>query len=124
MNNKTHIEIDQTGTFNAGLQWIRMDLGSVFNVKNIVIGCDFNNVLRTGWGRSYTQNLPIQISVDGSNWITVGNTGLFSEPMKVFSVNINARYIRITNFVNTNLSEGDSWVTANFIAATEFAAGI
>jgi hypothetical protein len=111
MNNKTHIETFQTGTDFGGLQWIRMDLGSIFNIRNIVIGCDFDRVLRTGWGKSYTENKPIQYSVDSINWINLGNTGTFSTPMKVFAVNINARYIRITN-------NG-----AGYLAATEFAAG-
>jgi formylglycine-generating enzyme required for sulfatase activity len=111
MNNKTHLEEFETGTDNNGLQWIQMDLRSNYSIKNIVIGCDFNNVLRTGWGKVYTENLPIQY-YDGTNWITIGNTGTFLEPMKVFLVNINTRYIRITN-------RGNGW-----IAATEFAAGV
>jgi hypothetical protein len=117
MNNKTHIEIFETVTNADGLQWIRMDLGSIFNIKNVIIGCDFNNTLRTTvtgsafWGKTYTENKPIQYSVDSINWINLGNTGTFSTPMKVFAVNINARYIRITN-------NG-----AGYLAATEFAAG-
>jgi hypothetical protein len=113
MNNRIFNETKYTGTNIGGLQWIKMDLGTTYNIRNILIGCDFTNTLEFGWGKSYTENLPIESSVNDINWITIGNTGTFSATCKTFNVNINARYIRITN------STTNSW-----IAATEFAAGI
>ena len=113
MNNRIFNETKYTGTNIGGLQWIKMDLGTTYNIRNILIGCDFNNTLEFGWGKYYTENLPIESSVNDINWITIGNTGTFSATCKTFNVNINARYIRITN------STTNSW-----IAATEFAAGI
>ena len=113
MNNRIFAETKYTGTNSGVGQWIKMDLGTTYNIRNILIGCDFNNTLEFGWSKYYTENLPIEYSVNDINWITIGNTGTFSAICKTFNVNINARYIRITNST-TNI----------WIAATEFAAGI
>jgi hypothetical protein len=88
-------ESSQTGTNNTSVEWIKMDLGSVTNVKSVVIGCDFSNILQGGWGKSYTENKIIQYSTDNINWTTAFNTGTFNQGIKTFTVNFSARYIRI-----------------------------
>jgi hypothetical protein len=114
MNNQIASESFQTGTNLGTSEWIKMELNAIYNIKNIVVGCDFNNTLRFGWGKSYTENLLIQYSLDNFTWVNAANTGIFITPMKVYPVNFNARYIRLTNS-----NKGNTWM-----AATEFAAGI
>jgi hypothetical protein len=83
MNNKSVSEEYQTGTNYSGLQWIKMDLGLTSLITHVVIGCDFYNILRTGWGKSYTENLEVEFSIDNINWTSAFNTGLFCGPIKV-----------------------------------------
>lgn len=113
MNNRDANEIFETGTNNSVFEWIQMELSQVYNTKTIVVGCDFNNILRTGWGKWYTENLLLQHSMDGINWTNSINTGTFTEPMKLYIVDFTAKYIRLTN-----INKG------GYISATEFAAGI
>jgi hypothetical protein len=110
MNNRQFNETLYTGT-NSGTQWIKMDLGINRNIRNIIVGCDFYNTLEFGWGKFYTENKKIQYSIDNINWIEAADTGIFTSECKVFSVSINARYIRLFS-------------TNSYLAATEFAAGI
>lgn len=95
MTDGIFVENSQTGTNNASVEWIKMDLGSVTNVSSVVIGSDFTNVLPGGWGKSYTENKNIQYSTDNINWTTAFNTGTFNQGIKTFTVNFSARYIRI-----------------------------
>lgn len=88
------------------LQWIRMDLGDVYSVATVVVGCDFDNTLAGGWGSIWTSNLNMEHSVDGISWTAFGNTGSFATALKSFSVSFSARYIRISGF--------------GYIAVTEF----
>lgn len=95
MTDGVFAETSQTGTNNSSVEWIKMDLGTVINVKSVVIGCDFNNILPGGWGRSYTANKNIQYSTDNINWAQAFNTGTFNQGIQTYPVNFPARYVRI-----------------------------
>jgi hypothetical protein len=96
MTNGVFAESVQTATNNNPTEWIQMDFGAVYPVANIVVGCDFSNTLAGGWGKTYSENLPIEYSPDGSSWTAAGNTGTFSAGIKTISVSFNARYVRVT----------------------------
>jgi hypothetical protein len=91
--------------------FIKMDLGSDYLIGSVIIG---DGASISGWGKSYTQNLPVFSSVDDSTWTLQFNTGLLPslDPpnnIHVFNVNFSARYIRIGNPS-----------TFGYIALTEF----
>lgn len=112
MNNKTANELYATGTHTGarGTQWIKMDLNTIYRIEKVIIGCDFNYTLESGWGKYYTENNNVEFSLDNINWTTAFNTQLFCSPIQVYSVNFLARYIRILN------------TQTSYVAATEFAA--
>jgi len=105
MTNGIFSEPSATGT-NNGNEWIKMDLGSVTAVTSVIIGCDYNNTLSGGWGKSYTENKNVEYSSDNVNWTNSFNTGIFNQGIKTFTVNFSARYIRI--------------ISTGWLAATEF----
>lgn len=94
MTNGIFAETKQTGT-NSGNEWIMMDLGSIKNVRAVVVGCDLTNTLDGGWGKGYTENKVVQYSSDNTNWNQVFNTGNFSQGIQTYNYNFSARYIRI-----------------------------
>ena len=106
MTNGTHVETLETGTNNSSNEWIRMDLGCIYNVQSVMIGADASGSLQGGWGTFYTRNKEVQYSTDGSNWLRLFNTGNFSQGIQAYPTNANARYIRITS--------------RGFLAVTEF----
>jgi hypothetical protein len=95
MTNGISAETRETGTNSGSNEWIKMDLGAVTNVKSVVIGCDFNNNLEGGWGKSYTENKIVQYSSDNINWVQAFNTGNFTQGIQTFNFIFSARYIRI-----------------------------
>lgn len=109
MNNRTVSELHETGTGSSTFEWVKMTLDNTYNIKNIVIGCDFDIRLYGGWGPAYTQFKTVEYSLDDVNWTYAFNTETFSTPMKLFSVDFIAKYIRIRS---------NTW-----LAVTEFAAG-
>ena len=110
------------GSYNTGTQtgtnfdlngFIQMDLGSICNVTEVIVGCDFDQVLPPGdWEIGNTENLRIMISNTGSagSFTEIGNTGTFSTGIKTFPVSASGRYIRITSDVGVQ----------QFICCTEF----
>jgi hypothetical protein len=108
MTNGVSAETLQTGTNFATTAWVQMDLGGVYTVANVYVGCDFTNTLAGGWGKTYAENLTIQHSNDAATWTDSGvTTGTFSTGIKAIAVSFTARYIRV---VRLN----------NYIAITEF----
>jgi hypothetical protein len=95
MTNGIYGETLQTGTDNSSIEWIKMDLGAIANVKSVVIGCDLNSILLGGWGKNYTANKNIQYSTDNINWTQAFNTGAFNQGIQTYPVNFSTRYIRI-----------------------------
>jgi hypothetical protein len=110
MTNGVHHEILATGTQGGDFEWIQVDLNGVFDIKGVVIGCDWDEVLEFGWGQEYTEDCDVQGSLDGVNWEFLFNTGSFGAPIRVFPVRTRARYVRIVS------SDYDS----NYLAVTEF----
>ena len=111
MTNGAYDEISATGTSNGADEWVKMDLGAVYDVCSVVVGCDLDSTLRGGWGPKYTENRNVQYSTNGSDWSTAFNTGTFgSQGIKTHVTSFSARYIRIVN------SGGYS----NYLAVTEF----
>jgi hypothetical protein len=108
MTNGVSAETLQTGTNFATTAWVQMDLGGVYTVANVYVGCDFTNTLAGGWGKTYAEDLTIQYSNDAATWTDSGvTTGTFSTGIKAIAVSFTARYIRV---VRLN----------NYIAITEF----
>lgn len=93
MTNGIYNEQKATGTDASNFGWIQVDLNGVFNIKGVVVGCDFENTLEFGWGKGYTENCDVQGSLDGKNWEFLFNTGVFSRPIQIYSVETRARYI-------------------------------
>ena len=108
MTNGIYDEIYEIGTDNLNTEeWIQMDLGSVAKINKVVIGADYDTTLNGYYGTGYTENRDIQYSIDGTTWTTVFNTGVFTQPIQTYDVNINARYIRIV-------------AVEDYLAVTEF----
>jgi len=104
MTNGNYAEQYATGTDYSDNEWIQMDLNGIYNVKGIVIGCDWDNTLQTGWGKNYTEYRNVEYSLDGKNWTFLFETTEFTQPIQVYQVNIKARYIRIINSSYDNLA--------------------
>jgi hypothetical protein len=112
MNNGNAAEALATATNTGNPSFVQMDFGQLSLVRTITIGCDFTNTVTPGsWGRTYTENATLERSDDGTTWTTVQSpVGTFATAFLVISVNLNARYIR--------LSRGGS----NYVVVTEFTA--
>jgi hypothetical protein len=96
MTNGVSAESVHTATSNdEAEQWVQMDLGSVQSVTEVVVGCDFSSTLAGGWGKTFTENLALEHSMDGTSWTNFGSTGTFTTGLKTFSVSFTARYIRL-----------------------------
>jgi hypothetical protein len=111
MTNGISAETTQTGTNSHGDAagaWVEMDFGSVTSFSSVVVGCDFDDTLAGGWGKTYAENCDIIGSNDAIAWTTLGNTGTFSTAMKTISTPAASyRYVRIRN-------------VDDFLAVTEF----
>ena len=117
MTNGVYDERWATGTEDSAFEFVQVDLNGVYNIKGVVIGCDWlgpkadawnpsEPSLGGSWGKSYTENCDVESSLDGKNWNFLFNTGVFEKPIQIYPVNTRARYLRIT-------SEG-------YMAVTEF----
>jgi hypothetical protein len=112
MQNNSHAETTQTATnwhsASSGGAWLQMNFGRVREFDSIVVGCDFNNTLAGGWGKSYTENAEIMASNDGATWTNIGNTGIFLQGIQAYETPGQAwQYVRLV--------KGD-----DYIVATEF----
>jgi hypothetical protein len=85
----------QTGTNNESPAWVRMDFGSIKPVADVIIGCDFDEVIPGDWDKTYTEASDVEISDDGSSWTLLFNTGTLSAGITTFPVTALGRYIRI-----------------------------
>jgi hypothetical protein len=108
MTNGVFAETVQTATNANPNEFVRMDLGAVYPVATIYLGCDFSNTLAGGWGKTYTESRDLEYSTDGASWTFILNTGTLSAGITTYSVSFNARYIRIYN------------TGSLFLAVTEF----
>lgn len=95
MTNGVSAETLQTGTDTGSPAWVRMDFGERCWVKTLVIGCDFTNTLAGEWGKTFAENLRIELSDDSSSWTDVGSTGTFSSGIKNITIDAAARYLRV-----------------------------
>lgn len=98
----------QTGTDGTSPEWVKMDLGAIYPVTSVVVGCDFDEVLPGGWDKTYAENCDIEISDDDITWTPLENTGTFTAGIQTYTVSASGRYIRI-------LDNG-----GGFLAITEF----
>ena len=97
MTNGLFAETLQTGTYDSSLEWVQMDLHQATHVTKVIVGCDFNNTLLGDWGKTYTENKDVEYSLDGITWSLLFNTGLFTQGIQEYLVDITTRYIRITS---------------------------
>jgi len=116
MINGSAAESRATGTVCGGFEYIQIDLNGVYNVKGVVIGCDWfgpnqsdpfdTNLpgLIGDWGKEYTENKNVEYSTDGINYTFLFNTGTFEQPIQTYNVNIKTRYIRIVDATGSCLS--------------------
>lgn len=106
MQNDVSAELLETGTDAGSLEWVRMDFGTAQSFSTVVVGCDFDNTLAGGWGRTYTEDCLVEGSNDASAWTTLFNTGTFSQGRKAYAVpGSNYRYARIRpNIPNSHLA--------------------
>lgn len=112
MTNGVYAELTSTGTNGYGsAEYVQMDLQCVYAITNVVVGCDFDYTLAGGWGPSYTENKDVEYSFDGITWFYLFNTGSFTQGIQNYSVNVNARYIRIVS--NPLINNG-------YLSVTEF----
>lgn len=105
MNNGSFLETAETSTGNSRTEWIQMDLGCAYPLTSITIGSDFNNLLRGRTGKLYSENKPVQYSIDGGPWFDLFNTGSFSQGIQTYPTNQLARYIRISSFGAVTVTE-------------------
>ena len=108
MTNGSYNTGTQTGTNDTSPEWVKMDLGAIYSVSSVVVGCDFDEVLPGDWGPIYTENCDIEISDDDITWTLLDNTGTFAAGIQTYPVSTSGRYIRI-------LDNG-----GGFLAVTEF----
>ena len=98
MTNGVTTETQATGINGVPGQFVRMDLGAAYPVNSVIVGCDFNNTLSGGFGKTATQGKALQYSLDGASWTTfVASTPTFVTAIQAFTVSFTARYIRIIN---------------------------
>ena len=110
MTNGIYNEPLATGTEFSEFEWVQVDLNGVFDIKGVVVGCDWFGPnqspyswdfsaefpgLGGGWGKGYAENRDVQGSLDGINWETLFNTGSFDRPIQIYSVSTRVRYLRI-----------------------------
>jgi len=112
MTNGIYAETLQTGTNFATLAWVQMDLGGVYTVANVYVGCDFDNTLAGGWGPDDSENMSIEYSNDAVSWTDSGaTTGTFSTGIKAIAVSFSARYIRVVR-VNSYIAITEFYATS------------
>ncbi len=109
MINGSAAESLATGTGCGGFEYIQIDLNGVYNVKGVVIGCDWFGPNQSDpydtslpglvgdWGKEYTENKAVEYSTDGVNYALLFVTGVFEEAIQTYNVNVKARYIRIVS---------------------------
>lgn len=105
-----------TATSSANPSWVQADCGSVYNIKNVLFGYDYLNVVPGGWGTEYGQGLSIQGSLDATNWTTITTTPPYSSTGStdgLVRININSkyRYLRLYNTSYFVVTEFSLWGT-------------
>jgi F5/8 type C domain len=93
------------GSTYGVIEWVRMDLGAVYQVGSVVIGTGTSNV-PGGWSKIWSENRDVEYSIDGTNWTYAFTTpGIHGgQPPTVFPadgiytypVDFTARYIRFS----------------------------
>jgi hypothetical protein len=110
MTNSSTAEDSQTGTNShttGDLAWVQMDFGAETAFEKVVVGADFYNTLAGGWGKFYAESADIIGSNNGTTWTVLGNTGTFTDGIKVITTTAASyRYVRIRR--------------SGFLAVTEF----
>lgn len=80
--------------------WIEMNLGSIRNVRKVIIGTA-TSAIPGSWDKSFTENKIVEYSNDRSVWTTAFNTGTFAaNGIYTFDTDFPARYIRIRTTSN------------------------
>ena len=90
-------------------EYVRTDLGSTKYVRRIVIGYDYLSALAGGWSPTYSYNMEVQGSTDGTTWTTISTTPTYastgsSNGLVSIPINGNWRYLRLhktTDYVLT-----------------------
>jgi hypothetical protein len=101
-----------TATSLGNPAWVRMDLGAIYRVAEVVIGTATSNI-PGGWNKSYTENRNIQFSLDNTTWTTAFSTGTFaSNGIYTFSASFTARYVRIATTSNDYVAISEFYATA------------
>ncbi len=103
-------EADSPDSYDS---WVKMDLGAIYEVCAVIVGCDFGNTLVNNFGKKHTENRNVEYSTDNNSWSTAFNTGLFSQGIQTYNTSITARYIRI------KMNTSGSYVN-QYLAVTEF----
>lgn len=67
-----------TEAFDAGGGYVQMDFGLKRDFNSVVIG-SVTSALNGSWDKSNSENRVIQGSNDGTDWVTISNTGLFDD---------------------------------------------
>jgi hypothetical protein len=121
MANGSAVSLDQTGTSpDAGGSWVQVMFDSLTFVDSIDVGCDWYDSLPAGVYPdvlitprvAYSENCNIQITLDGTIWSTVANTGTISSAITNYSIALGVLGIRITS--------GPLITTAGQLVVTEF----
>ena len=103
----------QTATISAAGQFIRADCGSALDIVYIAIGYDYLSNLPGGFGISYTQNLTVQGSLNGSTWTNVAVTPAYYQNtvngIATIGIYGKYRYIQIVNEGFISLTEFQVW---------------
>ena len=93
-------ELYSTGTDDDATGFVMMDLGGKRIINNVIIGADSNNLLVGVYGASYTSNLALEYSEDGTTWFDLAVApATWPTPIQTISgLNVAGRYIRIVKY--------------------------
>ncbi|MCP3887948.1 MAG: discoidin domain-containing protein, partial [Desulfobulbaceae bacterium] len=65
--------------------WVKMDLGAIYEVCAVIVGCDFEGTLVNNFGKKYTENRNVEYSTDNNSWSTAFNTGIFNQGIQTYN---------------------------------------
>ena len=113
--NQTSTNADPSGS------WLQVMFDSLIFVASIDVGCDYWDTLPAGVYPNvlvtpriaYSENCNIQITLDGTIWSTVANTGIVSSAITSYPIALGVLGIRIT-------SAPPAGATAGQLVVTEF----
>lgn len=125
MINSIYDEPYQTATDNISpLEWVNMSFGGNYYIEGVTVGCDYDNTLNGGFGKTYTEGLDVDFSQDGGiTWNNLFNTGLFTKGIQTYLGGVHFAPVMATDIRITNATTGAPIVVTEFYATANVNGG-